>query len=606
MDFSIVEQVEDYAVFVLDSKGHILNWNRGASFLLGYECSKIIGQTIDVLLPPGNDGFDARCIILEDSKSTGKSIYEGWFIPENGIKVWVSLSVSLIKDSDCNLMCICHKIDSPNRRNSEISPLKDGLDTLFAYWDRDGVCKFASRAYKDWYGWTSDDLEGKVKLSEMLGNTYHNNVGYIEAALRGETQVVKGQALLHSGDVRDMVTYYQPDYKNSVVEGFFVQTFDVTEYNNMKQDVELQFENIKKSDEKHRKMISEIRDYAIIFLDLNGYVENWNFGAEKTTGYKAEEVVGQHFSMFYPDELVRKGRLRELLLQAAEEGSAYYEGVHLKKDGDFFQGGVLLTAIRDDSNCLTGFFTITRDLSDQKRTEELLEFSLKSLESKNKELEQFIYIASHDLQEPLRTISSYTAIIEKRSLQQMDEISKMGIKFITEASLRMKDLIKGLLDYGRLGLNAELREIYSHDIVSAVCQDLNASISEAKASIRFDHLPKIQGYETEFRLLMQNLLGNALKFRKKDVAAEISISAVSKGNVWQFSIRDNGIGIKPEFKSKIFTIFQRLNGRDDYEGTGIGLAHCKKIVDLHKGEIWVESELGEGAEFVFTISKNLN
>ena len=228
----------------------------------------------------------------------------------------------------------------------------------------------------------------------------------------------------------------------------------------------------------------------------------------------------------------------------------------------------------------------------------------KELKIKNKELEQFAYVASHDLQEPLRTTSSFVALLQKQYLGKMDDRADKYLNYISDASDRMKVLIKDLLDYSRIGTKGEPEKIDSNKILSNVLHDLTVATEEAKAEIRYQRLPEINGYPTEIKLLFQNLVINAIKFRKKDVAPQITINAIQVDGDWQFAFRDNGIGIARENNEKIFHIFQRLHTRTEYEGSGIGLSHCKKIVELHHGKIWVESAPGEGSAFYFTIPEN--
>ena len=233
----------------------------------------------------------------------------------------------------------------------------------------------------------------------------------------------------------------------------------------------------------------------------------------------------------------------------------------------------------------------------------------KELESKNKELEQFAYIASHDLQEPLNTISSFIGLIEEEYEEHFDEMGKESMAFIKEASGRMKKLIHALLQYSRLGREKELEKVDCDLVLENIKKDLGEVLQKTKAIINVDQLPVLNGVEVELRLLFQNLISNGIKFRRKDTVPLIHVTARrlyeennnrGKG-VWEFAIKDNGIGIAKEHQDRIFAIFKRLHSREEYEGTGIGLAHCKKIVESHGGTIWLTSEPNEGSVFYFTI-----
>ena len=223
------------------------------------------------------------------------------------------------------------------------------------------------------------------------------------------------------------------------------------------------------------------------------------------------------------------------------------------------------------------------------------------MESKNKELEQFAYVASHDLQEPLRTISGFVELLQKQYRGRMDVNSDKLLDYILQASDRMKTLIKDLLDYSRIGREKAIEQVDCNHLLAEVLADLDQMIKETGASFRMEPLPVLHAYPTELKLLFQNLITNSIKFRKPGLAPAVAIGSERENGHWKFSVGDNGIGIDRQFSDRIFIIFQRLHNRSQYEGSGIGLAHCKKIAELHGGDIWVESELGHGSRFFFTI-----
>jgi signal transduction histidine kinase/ligand-binding sensor domain-containing protein len=242
-------------------------------------------------------------------------------------------------------------------------------------------------------------------------------------------------------------------------------------------------------------------------------------------------------------------------------------------------------------------------MEERKARKEAVEANIE-LEIKNRELEQFAYVASHDLQEPLRTISSFIELFQQQYKGHLDEKADKYLSFIGESSDRMKVLIHDLLEYSRIGRKLELSHVDCNQVFQTVCNDLGIAIQESKARIKAEPLPVLRGYSTEMKQLFQNLISNAIKFRKKDTPLSIDISATKTDGYWQFSFKDNGIGIDPKHKDRIFLIFQRLHTRNEYPGSGIGLSNCKKIVELHKGEIWVESIPGKGSTFYFTIPGN--
>jgi len=220
----------------------------------------------------------------------------------------------------------------------------------------------------------------------------------------------------------------------------------------------------------------------------------------------------------------------------------------------------------------------------------------------NKELEQVAYIASHDLQEPLMTIRNYVNVMEKQYKHTLDDHAAECLTNIGLATERMHQLVKDMLDYSRIGSDKKLLQLDCNKEVSYVLNDMDASITDSNAKIYVTQLPSVSAY-FEIKLLFQNLISNAIKFRQKDTPPVITISASDYDTEWLFAVKDNGIGIEQKFHSRIFSIFQKLHAEHEYSGTGIGLAHCKKIVEMHRGKIWVMSKPGQGSTFYFTIPK---
>ncbi|GLB49176.1 sensor histidine kinase [Neptunitalea lumnitzerae] len=349
------------------------------------------------------------------------------------------------------------------------------------------------------------------------------------------------------------------------------------------------------------KIFDEIEDYAIILLDVNGNIINWNRGAERIKGYSAYEILGKNFRQFYTQKDLDFGKPDMLIEKARNEGKAIDEGWRIKKDGSAFWGSVTITARHNDLGEVIGFIKVTRDLTERKRAEEALLKHTREIEIKNKELEQYTYIASHDLQEPIRTVINFVELLNSEYEEKLDENAKLYMSFISEASHRMSNLVKGLLDFTRIGNTKQLVTVNCNKLVESLLQDLEVKISESKAEIIVGDLPEIKAYEPELISLFLNLITNAIKFRKNDVTPKIKITSKLEKDGWHFSVKDNGIGIKERYLSKIFVMFQRLHSRSEFDGTGIGLAYCKKIVDLHNGRIWVESEFGNGSNFFFSL-----
>lgn len=245
----------------------------------------------------------------------------------------------------------------------------------------------------------------------------------------------------------------------------------------------------------------------------------------------------------------------------------------------------------------------------EKRAAELIKMNkeLEQFAHANKELKQFAYIASHELKEPLRTIANFIQIINEDSLGNLDDKTGEYLGIIGNSTRRMSLLINSLLHFSRLGINKRLKNVDCKEIIHSVLSDLANIIKLSNATIEVGEMPKLNVYEIEFRQIFQNLITNAIKFQKKDSLPKIQIRSEKINENYIFSVSDNGIGIDPTYFDRIFDIFQRLHSTEEvYDGTGIGLAYCKKIIQLHQGEIWVESESGKGSTFYFTIFQFLS
>lgn len=270
-----------------------------------------------------------------------------------------------------------------------------------------------------------------------------------------------------------------------------------------------------------------------------------------------------------------------------------------RKDGSIRMIKAIAT-IQDEEGAPIRMLGTHWDITKEKEAEKQ-RIRSRELEIKNKELEQFAFIASHDLMEPLRTVSGFANQLKKEYNGQIKGKSETYLNYISQSASRMTNMVKALLDYSRIGANKELVEVDCNRLVKSILQDLTAQIEDTQGRITASPLPRLMGYQMELRVLFQNLISNAIKFRKPQVPPQVHISAVFMDDHWRFSVQDNGIGIAPPYRDRIFVLFQRLHARNKYEGTGIGLAHCQKIVDLHGGKIWVESTSGNGSTFYFTI-----
>ena len=249
---------------------------------------------------------------------------------------------------------------------------------------------------------------------------------------------------------------------------------------------------------------------------------------------------------------------------------------------------------------------LAREIERRKKAEEQNRLYTEELARSNVDLQQFAYVASHDLQEPLRMISSYLQLIERRYKGKLDDDADTFIHFAVDGATRLQTLIAGLLEFSRVKTHGrDFAPVAVQEVVEGVCRDLQALILETETKVHLGEMPVIQGDATQIARLFQNLLHNAIKFRKPDVPPIIEIHAEKTDAGQVFCVRDNGIGIESRYFDRIFSIFQRLHTREEYPGTGIGLSICKRIVERHGGRIWLESSVDGGSTFYFSIPENI-
>jgi PAS domain S-box-containing protein len=391
---------------------------------------------------------------------------------------------------------------------------------------------------------------------------------------------------------------------NNDIAYIIIHAQDVTDQSRLTQAGTAQRQALGESEERYRLLVEGVKDYAIFMLDKEGCVLTWNEGAQRIKGYTSEEIIGQPIERFYPPEDKALGKPAAMLRTAEEQGRVENEGWRIRKDGSRFWADVVITAVRDSEKRLLGFSEVSRDLTERKQAEEERERYVKELALSNTELQQFAYVASHDLQEPLRMITSYTQLLSKRYKGQMDADADEFIAYAVDGASRMQKLIEDLLTYSRLGTNkVPFVQVDSNVVLQRAIDNLSVTVQETDATVTSDPLPVVFAVESQLLQLFQNLAGNAIKYHGPN-PPQIHVAAHEKDSEWVFSVRDNGIGIEPQYADRIFVIFQRLHTSEKYPGTGIGLAVCKKIVERHGGRIWVESQTGQGATFYFTIPIN--
>jgi PAS domain S-box-containing protein len=355
---------------------------------------------------------------------------------------------------------------------------------------------------------------------------------------------------------------------------------------------------------RFRMLVESVLDYGIFSMDTGGHITSWNVGAERIKGYAAEEISGKHFSVFYTEEDRRRGLPEHVLRTATEQGHFEGEGWRVRKDGKRFWASVVVTALRDEEGVLYGFSKVTRDMSDRKALlEELkrhadeLEIRVQEREQSNAELEAFAYSVSHDLRAPLRAIVGFAEALQEDCTKDLNQQGREYLEEIIKAAARMNTLVQDLLEYGRVSrVNLQLAPVKLRDAVDNAIRQLG---NDHGASIDVQVSPDlwVRAHEQALAQVTFNLLSNAVKFHSKGVSPKVHLSAAAHNGSVRLSVIDNGIGIAPQHRERIWQVFERLHDRETYPGTGIGLAIVKRAIARMVGACGVESEVGKGSTF---------
>jgi PAS domain S-box-containing protein len=643
-------EVEDYAIILLDTKGTIRSWNKGAEKIKGYKAVEIIGKNYRIFYTKEDKEINLSDTLLKQAKTNRRANYEGWRVKKDGTRFWGSITLTALHNAEGNIHGYLKvtrdltdkkiaednhsnfleelKIKNEQLRKSEEryhKMISEVMDYAIILLDVDGKVLDWNKGAEKLKGYTAKEIVGKSfrlfypkddkdrKLPESL---------LAEAAKNGsanhEGWRIRKDGTRFWGNV-SITSLHDSDGK---LIGYSKVTRDLTErkiaedrVSNVFEELRQANEFLKQSEERYHRMIDEIQDYAIILLNTEGDIQNWNAGAEQIKGYKAHEIVGKNFRQFYAREDRERKLPETLLAEARNKGRVDHEGWRVRKDGTRFWGHVVLTALHDAEGNITGFSKVTRDLTEKKNAEDALKANAAQLDLKNKtlqrlneELSSFTHVASHDLKEPLRKIKIFAGRMEEAA---SIEKNKEFIDKIKSSATRMEMLIEDLLSYSHVSNdNAKLEKVDLNKIVQSAKGDLEIAITDKQAVIKSDRLPHVAGISYQLHQLFLNLLSNSLKFSKHGERPEISIKAQTiKGpdipgeklngsnKYHHIRVTDNGIGFAHEHADRIFEAFQRLHPKHAFSGSGIGLAIVKKVMENHNGIVSAEGNPDVGATF---------
>lgn len=572
---------------------------------------------------------------------TGALQYQARIIWADGSTHWMEAKGKVFYDAlgkPVKMIGTIRDISNDKNREQELREneqrfrlLADSMPQHIWTADTEGNLNYFNKSVFDYSGFTQDEMVKKGWLDIVHPDDRPANIAaWTEAISTGNDFIFEHRFRRHDGEYRWQLSRAIPqrDEKGNIQMWVGTST-DIEDQKIFTSELEKQVEErtrelvylnetLAQSEQRYHLMVEEVEDYAILYLNREGIVENWNKGAEKIKGYQAEEIIGKSFSIFYPEQ-ERINKLPETLLQrAASEGKATHEGYRIRKDGTLLWASVAITAVHDDEGNVIGFSKVTHDLTDKKAAEDKIRLNAEQLAQKNKDLEKmnaelqsFAYVSSHDLQEPLRKIQTFASRILSKEAQNLSENAKDYFKRMQDAAGRMQTLIQDLLAYSRTSTTDRVFEKTDlGKIAEEVKMDIKETNPEKNVTIDVSNMCEVSVIPFQIRQLLYNLVGNAIKFAKPGVAPHVVISSKTvkgtdvkteklnpKLTYCHITVTDNGIGFDPQYRNRIFEVFQRLHGKDEYSGTGIGLAIVKKIVDNHNGAISATSEIGKGARF---------
>ncbi len=603
---AIVESSNDTIISkTLD--GIITSWNKAAQRMYGFTEQEAKGKTIHIIVP--DDQFEEISEILK-KLNRGERIdhYETIRRHKNGRLIDVSLTISPIKDSAGNLIgasSIARDITDIKQARFALQErekwfralIENSTDLLLQY-GRDTKIIYTSPSVTRILGYQPEEFIGR-SIFELI---HTEDLGHINKLLK-ELMMIDGHIIttqcriLHQdGSWRWIEGTGCNLLKEPHIRAIVINGRDITERKKAA-------EELRKEKERAQRYL-DIAEVMLLVLNEQGQVILINKKGLKILGYENEnEILGKDwFEYFLPDEL--KGNAQknfDLLMSGQLEEAKYYEHPVITRSGDQRLVAWHNSCITNENGQRIGTLSSGEDITQRRRDEEKLKRYTQELQVSNKELEQFAFVASHDLQEPLRIVSSYIQLFAKRYQGSLDSVADKYIDYVVTNIDRMQKMIEGLLAYSRIGKREQfLNQIDAGEMCDRAISNLKLLIVKCQAEVTRDPLATLWASETELIQLFQNLIGNAIKYCDKE-KPNVHISARQQGSDWLFSIRDNGIGIESEYSDRIFELFKRLHTKKEYPGTGIGLTICKKIVEKNGGRIWVESVLGKGSTFYFTI-----
>ncbi|HXB42562.1 MAG TPA: PAS domain S-box protein [Puia sp.] len=475
----------------------------------------------------------------------------------------------------------------------KFSALLDAAPDATVIVNEKGIIQMANLQMEKLFGYTKGEITGQpveTLLPQALRtqHVYNRTVFVKEARARSMGVGLELKAIKNDGTSFPVEISLSP-IKTS--EGLLVSASirDIS----LRKTVE---EKLKKSQKDFQLLVSSVKDYAILLLDKEGKVASWNSGAEHIKGYTAEEIIGKPLDVFYTEEEIEKGEPKKNLQMAMQCGHFETEGWRLRKDGSSFYANIVFTSLLDENGNFYGFAKVTKDITEKRKAET-------ALSKLNAELEAFTYSVSHDLRAPLRGIIGFTAILEEDYASKLDDEARRIAKVIRDNTLKMGHLIDDLLAFSHMGRQEIIKTtIDTSAMVHEIVRE-QMSLHKGLNKIRWDirDLTSMNADVNTIRQVWINLISNAMKYSGLQPTAHIEIGSYANNGQNVFYVQDDGVGFEEQYADKLFKVFQRLHGAEEFEGTGVGLALVERIISKHGGNVWAKGKENAGARFSFSL-----
>ncbi len=599
----LVDALQEYAVVMLDPEGMVLSWNAGAERTKGYQSEEILNHNFSCFFTPEDIVEGRPTEVLRLTAAIGRLEEEGMRMRKDGSLYLAKVTTTRLRERDGQVRGFWEvSRDLSESKESEAKYrglLEAAPDAMVVVNEKGKIVLLNVQAEKE-FGYRRNELVGQ-KVTNIIPE------GFAERLVADGTRTA-AQALAQQ--IGTGIELYGRR-KNGSEFPIEIMLSPLESAEGILVTAAIRDISVRKAAETHLAQMEgryrgllEAAPDAMVVVNQRGEIVLLNLQAEKQFGYHRNELVGQKVKNVIPEGFAE--RLVADALRSTEDALAQQIGTGMeltgrRRDETEFPIEIMLSPLESAEGILVT--AAIRDISVRKAAEANLLHKVEELNRSNDELEQFAYIASHDLQEPLRMVASYTQLLSRRYKGKLDADADEFIGFAVDGASRMQRLIRDLLEYSRVRTKGmDLSATSGEEALHRALSNLSGAIGDSGARVTHDPLPNVMADEIQLVQLFQNLIGNAIKYQNAEVP-RVHISATRNGGgKFIFSVKDNGLGIDSQYFEKIFGMFQRLHKREEFTGTGIGLAICKKIVERHGGSISVESELGRGSTFRFALA----